>query len=402
MAACRPMSHLPGRLTDEPADVETGAVMYQHLEPLDPRDAFEVVPTVDNEATQSAAATQAALLLAARDGVLGISDEELHDLELEARSSPFTVPPLQPLERTRRLKVADATRPLHMSGAELRAEPADRVQEAMAAAVHRLYDQPDTLTAAALFEAGMQSPHPLVRVAAAAGARETTRLREEIRAILHAEMDSPDPTVAALARTAMGQIRRDDEQLRRHLRAPGPAVPRDRESSTAVLTHGTWGSDGAWYQPGGDFHAALDAHRPDLDVHDRSFQWSGSYTDAGRRQAARELRAWLAAEGLVDPDLLAHSHGGTVANLASRDGARFSRLVLLAWPVHAEWFPDPARVGRVIDIRVRLDLVIMLDRGGQRIRGAPFPVEEHRQGWFDHASVHEPAYWDEHGLWAVL
>ena len=377
--------------------------MYQQLEPLDPRDAFEVVASPDRESTQSAAASQAALLLAARTGVLGVTDRESAYLDEETQGSDFSIPPLKPLVRAKRLRMEEATRPLAMSKAELQSEEPERIQEQMASAVRKLYDAPDTRTAAALFEAGMESPHPLVRVAAAAGARETTRLRSQIRTILHSELESPDPTVAELARIALGRIKRDDPELERHVTTPPPSHKRRRTSNTAAITHGTWASDQAWYQPGGGFYSALDARRPDLDVHDQSFEWSGSYTPSGRRAAAARLHRWIDDQGLQTPDFFAHSHGGTVANLATRRGALFDRLVLLAWPVHSEWFPDPAGLVRgVVDIRVRLDLVIMLDRGGQRIRNAPFPVDEHRHGWFDHSSVHEPAYWDDHGLWTVI
>lgn len=376
--------------------------MPSFLEPIDPRDAFRVLPTPEVEAVDSVAASQAALLLAAREGVLGISEEEARGLELETADVDFHLPALPPLQRDHRMRVEEATRPLQISPAELRSEPPDRVQEAMAGTVQRLYEAPDTATAAALFEAGMQSPNALVRVAAAAGARETTRLRNEIRTILHTEIDSPSPVVASLARVVMGHIREDDEALREHV-APSPTPEsRDRESSTAVLTHGTWAADQEWYRPGGDFYAALDAARPDLHVHDRSFTWSGAYTDVARRRAAAQLRRWIADEGLATPDLIAHSHGGTVAHLATRDGEDLGRLVLLAWPVHPEWYPDPARVGRVVDVRVRLDLVIMADRGGQRMTRAPFPVESHVNGWFDHTAVRQPAYWDAHGLWTVI
>lgn len=375
--------------------------VHAHLEPLDPRDAFEVVPEPDGATADSVAASQAALLLAARDGVLGVTDADLRDLERETWDSAFTLPPLRPLRRRGRLRVEEATRPLGMSDAELQAEDAEHVQEAMATLVRDLYDEPETLTAAALFEAGMASPHPLVRVAAAAGARETTRLRTRIRQILQTEMDNPDPTVAELARTAMGQIDRGDAALRRHVGTPSVSE-RHGPSSTAVLTHGTWGANQTWYQPGGSFHTALAAARPDLHVHDASFTWSGTYTDLGRRQAARDLEQWLHAEGLARPDLFGHSHGATVVHLATRNGVELDRLVLLAWPVHEQWYPDPTKVHRIIDVRVQLDLVIMLDRGRQRIVGAPFAVEEHRHGWFDHASVHEPDYWERHGLWAVL
>ncbi|HET9261306.1 MAG TPA: hypothetical protein VFP42_14385 [Acidimicrobiia bacterium] len=113
--------------------------------------------------------------------------------------------------------------------------------------------------------------------------------------------------------------------------------------------------------------------------------------------AARALKQWIGDQGLNIPDFFAHSHGGTVANLATREGVEFDKLVLLAWPVHDQWRPDFARVGRVHDIRVRYDLVILVDRGGQRFNHPE--VIEHRNGWFDHAAPHEPAYWDAHGLW---
>ena len=114
---------------------------------------------------------------------------------------------------------------------------------------------------------------------------------------------------------------------------------------------------------------------------------------------------WVAAENLQSPDLFAHSHGGTVGHLATRRGLRLDRLVLLSWPVHAEWFPDFANVARIIDVRVHLDLVIIADRGGQTFTPPPEQagkVTSHVNGWFEHGDTHEPAYWQRHGLPAVL
>jgi pimeloyl-ACP methyl ester carboxylesterase len=133
-----------------------------------------------------------------------------------------------------------------------------------------------------------------------------------------------------------------------------------------------------------------------------SFTWSGGYSHGARRADAQRLKQWISHQGLVRPDFFAHSHGGTVAHLASRDGAEFDRLVLMGLPVHGEWFPDFANINRIIDVRVRFDLVIMADRGGQRFRTNQFNIEEHRHGWFDHSSTHESAYWDNHGLWNDL
>jgi hypothetical protein len=371
------------------------------MEPIDPRRACAEVPDPDDPHC-SVAGSQAALLLSARLGVLGVTDREQTDLNRAAARGGFALPDLAPMRRERRLGVPEVNHLVGDVRPALATATAPEVQATMSVVAQALYRAPSANSAAALFEVGLHSPHPLVRVAAAAGARETTRTRPELLALLRAEVDSHQTLVATLARTVLAQIRPDDRGLAAHVGSPPPIEPRDRGSSTAVLTHGTWGAEGTWYQPGGDFYTRIDAERPDLDLHDKSFTWSGGYSDVARRLASRQLVDWGAAEGLTAPDLFAHSHGGTVGNLATSHGLSLGRLVYMGWPVHEEWFPDGNRVERVIDVRVNMDLVILVDRGGQRIRGAPFPVEEHVNGWFDHTSTHEPDYWDTHGLWGVV
>ncbi len=368
----------------------------QPLKPIDPRAAFAVTPGLDSEGTQSSAASQAALLLAARAGVLG-HERQLTELETEIADVEFDLPELRAVERSHRIPVAEAVRPLAMTKAELAVEPPEVVQGEMERKVHDLYEHPSFEDTAALFEAALQSPHPLVAVAAAAGARETTRLRPEIQAILEAGSGSADPLVAELAREVLRHIQPKNKQLQKHVIDPPPSKKRRRESSTAVITHGTWAAEQTWYQPGGDFYEALDAHRPDLDLHDESFKWSGAYSDGARRVAALRLKQWIGDQGLVEPDFFAHSHGGTVANLATKQGVEFKKLVLLAWPVHNQWMPDFNRVKEIYDIRVKFDLVILVDQGGQRFQHPK--VKEFRNGWFSHPAAHEPAYWDANGLW---
>ena len=368
----------------------------QPLEPIDPRDAFTVTPRLDSETTQSVAASQAALLLATRAGVLG-QDAELAKLEAEVAPAPFDLPELRAVQRPHRITVSEAVAPLAMSKTELAVEPPPIVQDEMARKVHDLYQKPSFEDAAALFEAGLYSPHPLVAVAAAAGARETTRLRPEIRVILEEGAGSDDPLVAALAQAVLKEIEPKNSHLQERVVKPPRPRKRRRVSRTAALTHGTWAAQQAWYKPAGDFYTALKSNRPDLDVHDESFTWPGNYSDGVRRVAARALKQWVGDQGLDTPDFFAHSHGGTVANLATKEGVEFDKLVLLAWPVHDQWRPDFGQVGQVHDIRVKFDLVILVDRGGQRFSHPQ--VIEHRNGWFDHAAPHVPAYWDAHGLW---
>ena len=121
--------------------------------------------------------------------------------------------------------------------------------------------------------------------------------------------------------------------------------------------------------------------------------------------AAQQLVDWLAGFGLHTPDMFAHSHGGTVANLATRRGQQFDRMVLMSWPVHGEWFPDFTKLRIVVDIRVNLDLVILADRGGQTyVPPAAFrsKVVSHINGWFNHSDTNTPAYWDKYGLPAAI
>ncbi|MEA2023049.1 MAG: hypothetical protein U9N79_02025 [Actinomycetota bacterium] len=374
---------------------------YQELEPIDPRDAFTVMPSADVESTQAAAASQSALLLSARAGVLGV-DDEAELWKEDAADSDFAIPDLEALRRTRRLRVDEATEPLGVSARELEQQDAPDLQDEMVRTVNHLYERPSVEGAAALFEAAMYSPHPLVRVSAAAGARETTRLRKRIRYTLETGAESEGPLVARLAQTALAKIDPGDPHVQKRVIPQPDSKKHHRESSTAVVTHGTFAADADWYQPGGGFYEALAVNRPDLKPHDESFRWTGAYSDAARRADALLLKQWIDDQGLDEPDFFAHSHGGTVAHHATKRKARFNRLVLMGWPVHERWFPKFRNVQRIIDVRVRLDLVIILDRGGQRFRTDDFDIEEHRHGWFDHTSTREPEYWDEHDLWKVL
>ncbi len=377
---------------------------YKSLAPIDPRDAFTVTPRRAKKGEPkvaaavdmgSIAASQAALLLAVRAGVLGHTPTN-------ERIRGFKLPDVKNLQGERRMKVADACHHLGVSRRELRQETSPSIEKEMARVVDEVYSNPSIEAAAALFEGALTSSHPLVAVAAAAGARETTRLRPKIRETLESAAKSRDPLVARLALAAISHIGPMQDLADRKVVRQPVSKKRRRQSDTAVITHGTFASNGRWYRPGGDFYEALKKNRPDLHLHDRSFRWTGAYSDSARQADARLLQTWLVDQGLKRPDFFAHSHGGTVANLATKLGVEFDRLVLMGWPVHKKWYPDFSKVKRIIDVRVKLDLVIMLDFGRQRFKSRKFNIETHRNGWFDHSATHESSYWDEHGLWDVL
>src|SRR5262249_8820730 len=133
------------------------------------------------------------------------------------------------------------------------------------------------------------------------------------------------------------------------------------------------------------------------------FEWSGDYSDEARALAAEELHAWIMNKGLNHPDLFAHSHGGSAAMLATQHyGLNLGELVLLSCPVHVnKYMPDFNSAAKVVSIRVRLDLVILADRGGQRFRH-PQIHENVLPIWFDHSATHKPNVWQAHQVATML
>ena len=132
------------------------------------------------------------------------------------------------------------------------------------------------------------------------------------------------------------------------------------------------------------------------------FEWSGGYSDLARALAGSDLEAWVQQQHLAGLDLFTHSHGGSVAMLASQAGTAVGRLVLLSCPVHwPKYTPDFNRVSRVVSVRVHLDLVILADGGGQRFYDDRIH-ENVLPAWFDHFATHDPAIWERYDVKSML
>lgn len=321
---------------------------------------------------------------------------------------------LHRVRREERLQVREALAPVdldvetHVSDRALRL-PAD-VSVGLA---RRLADGPDPVTAAALVEANLHSDSQLVRTAAAVAALDTTGPRDDLLDLLVAAARSRDTLTQQIARIGVARVAPQHPVLRRLVaqRSLPPAVRAAAaplacaEGAGSVLTHGSFSASTTWWKPGGTLYRYLDALVPALHAHDPSFGWSGQYSDDARRLAAEQLVEWVAGFGLNTPTVFAHSHGGTVANLATRRGQALDRLVLMSLPVHGEWFPDFTKIRIIIDIRVNFDLVILADRGGQTfVPPAQFgsKVISHVNGWFNHSDTNDPGYWDKYGLPAAI
>jgi len=266
----------------------------------------------------------------------------------------------------------------------------------------RLYEQPSVENAADLLEAALLHPHELPRVAAAATYFDISADTERLLQILVRGTYSGEPLVRDVAATALARIMpehpRISEMTQAYLSATG-----DEQTHTSLLVHGTWARNEPWWQAGGDFHEYVRAQiRPDLYRAADRFDWTGGYSNAARATAAARLEAWVDARNLGGLNIFAHSHGANVAMLATHHGLRIGQLVLLSCPVHfPNYHPDFGRIGDAVSIRVRSDLVILADRGGQRfldpnIRENVLPL------WFNHSAARDPKVWSKHNLPAIL
>ncbi len=269
----------------------------------------------------------------------------------------------------------------------------------MAQAAEQLADGPDPVAAATLCEAGLESPDPLVRVAAASAYTDVGMLDQQERPIqiLVEGTYDPDSLVRDVAATALARVMPGHPRLLEMIQPVSP--PEAGEPSyTATIVHGTWARGGDWWPPGGGFHTYLKTVDPTLYSASDRFDWSGSYSDSARALGALDLVRWVGDRGLEGLDLYAHSHGGSVAMLASKAGLRIGKLILLSVPNHIpKYVPDFSRVGKVVSIRVRMDLVILADRGGQKFNH-PNIEENVLPIWFKHSVTHEPEVWVKHDL----
>lgn len=259
----------------------------------------------------------------------------------------------------------------------------------------RLHEEHTHSRAAELFEACLDHPNPLIRVSAASSYLDLTTDPRRPLGVLRDGIGSDDELTRELAATVVAQFAPRDAGLDAFERGAAEAGGGE-PATTCALIHGTWARKAAWWQPGGDFHNYFTTVRPDVYSATDRFSWTGRYSDEERALGALDLVRWVSDRGFGGLDLFTHSHGGSVAMLATRGGLDVGLLVLLSCPVHIpKYIPDFTRVGRVVSIRVRADVVLMGDRAGQRFRHPQ--IEEHRLPvYFDHAASHDPEVWKKY------
>ncbi|HEY4427108.1 MAG TPA: hypothetical protein VGN08_02785 [Solirubrobacteraceae bacterium] len=264
--------------------------------------------------------------------------------------------------------------------------------------IERYREQPSAALAAGLFEACLRHDDELVRVASASSYMEIATEVADLLEVLAGGTRSDELLVRDVAATALGRVAPEHPALDNPWQAEaGQASPSPLQ--TSLIVHGTFAKDASWWQPGGDFHTfILDDVWSDLYAKPDCFGWSGGYSQAARALAAEQLVAWIETREGRDVGILAHSHGGNVAMLATHAGISVGTLVLLSVPVHwSTYSPQFSQVARCVSFRVKMDLVILADFGGQRFED-PRISEHVLPIWFKHPATHEPATWQTYDL----
>jgi len=162
------------------------------------------------------------------------------------------------------------------------------------------------------------------------------------------------------------------------------------------MIHGTWAWKGDWWRPRSGFHEfILRNHRPNLFSRGAKFSWSGSLRDAHREQAAIDFVKWaadVAPHGLQT--VFAHSYGGEVAARASHNRAKIHEVVLLSTPTSPSVCALVGRKVRVVDVRLRFDIVLGIAGRGQRMPAGPNVIEVLLNRWrWSHGATHEEHVW---------
>jgi len=183
-----------------------------------------------------------------------------------------------------------------------------------------------------------------------------------------------------------------------------------RSKAETTIIHGTFFSfvgsqiDEWWKPRTGDLHIYLTKQLPHAHLYSRSdyFRWSGGWSDKARDDATDGLVQWIREHRFEGKNIIAHSHGSNVL-IRATDKVKLGTIVLLSCPVHPRRYGiNFQNVKRVVSIRVKWDLVIMVDRGRQRFDDARIqeiilPI------WFGrHGTTRRSSTWRDENLLQYL
>lgn len=132
-----------------------------------------------------------------------------------------------------------------------------------------------------------------------------------------------------------------------------------------IIIHGTWSANSDWYAPGGDFFDTLEKSTPN-DTAIVPFRWNGNNNHFERIKAAHSLVKLIQTydQATTYVYIIAHSHGGNIATLASQilaqdseNNHRVEILYTLGTPTCKEYAPNMNVIGYLYNLFSFEDLI---------------------------------------------
>src|SRR5437762_9800343 len=110
-----------------------------------------------------------------------------------------------------------------------------------------------------------------------------------------------------------------------------------------IIVHGTWGLETTWYMPGGDFFDALEISAKEHNATVVPFSWTGKNNIQARQKAAQNVAKLIETyDKATEIIVIAHSHGGNVAIIASHllQKNKIFCLYTLGTPINRSLYPN--------------------------------------------------------------
>ncbi|MCR2763838.1 hypothetical protein NQ152_09995 [Microbacterium sp. zg.B48] len=174
----------------------------------------------------------------------------------------------------------------------------------------------------------------------------------------------------------------------------------------STMVHGTWGWKGSWWYPGGDFHSFVAAGvRPALYAGGQEFAWSGAYSGAQRATGGHRFARWAAAAGGSAGlgTVFGHSYGAEVVARAVNAGSQIDEVVFLSAPIHSHHRQMLGAVRRVVDVRLKFDIVLLAARASQKLPAASNVTKcVLKPRYWSHGATHNPQIWATEGIAAAV
>ena len=285
-------------------------------------------------------------------------------------------------------------------------EPVMFHRGSLSSLAERVYKEQSSTAAMVLIGECLFHTDPLVRVSAAIAHSRICMEQGASISVIEQVAAGEDELSQQMAKSALAHMVPNHPLLETISQSESEDEPTDR-SKISLLIHGTFSSEQvlSWWQPQGDFHSFIKQKvAPDLYSNDDYFRWSGAYTDKARKLAAEDLVEWSSGQGVLN-QVFAHSHGGNVAMLATKRGLKIEKLILLSCPFHRRYGPDFSNVKDVVSVRVRFDLVVLVDRlfsGARSSRRNKRIKDVLLDVWFDHSKTHDLDVWKKYDVVSKL